>query len=70
VHIGVLSLRLVLQSFRRLRNPGKKTRSHRELFLVLILSIGTYESECREATIQEVRLLRSGDDRSVSKRPH
>ena len=35
-------------------------------FLVLVLSIGAYGSECRDATIQAVRLLRSGDDRSVS----
>ena len=35
-------------------------------FLVLVLSIGAYGSECRDATIENVRLLRSGDDRSVS----
>jgi hypothetical protein len=35
-------------------------------FVVLLLTVGAYASDCREATIQEVRLLRSEDDRSVS----
>jgi hypothetical protein len=35
-------------------------------FVLLVLAVGAHGSDCREATIQEVRLLRSEDDRSVT----